>query len=109
MAKFHTIEWLISFLESQDCFIFDWDNGNSTKSKIKHGIEMNEIESCFLDPHILPLGQQYDPPCTEERYGAIAKSVTGKIIFLCFTIRNGKIRPISARITNKKEREWYEQ
>ena len=53
MAKFHFIQWLISFLEASDFFIFDWDSGNSMKSEEKHGVTIEQIESCFLDEKIL--------------------------------------------------------
>lgn len=108
MAKFVYIQWLVNFFESYDLFIFDWDSGNSNKSQLKHGVDIEQIESCFLDDKIMVLGLQVEPKQTEERYGIIAKDASGKILFVCFTIRTGKIRPISGRLANKKEREIYE-
>lgn len=108
VAKFKYIQWLISFLEAFDIFVFQWDAGNSLKSEDKHGVTIEQIESCFLDEKILPLGIQVEPKVKEERYGIIARDYEGTILFVSFTIRDGKIRPVSGRVANKKERIIYE-
>lgn len=107
MAKFKFLDWLVTFICSQDCFFFEWDEGNSHKSESKHGLSILEIESCFLDDKIVPLGIQTQPIHSEERYGVLAKNSENRVIFVCFTIRAGKIRPISARKANTKEKEYY--
>jgi uncharacterized DUF497 family protein len=109
MAKFKYIEWLVSFLEAFDIFLFEWDKGNLTKSEDKHGVTPEQIESCFLDDKILPLGVQHEPKVAEERYGILAKDYDGKVLFVCFTMRDGKIRPVSGRLANKRERTLYEE
>ena len=86
-----------------------WIKGNSTKSEEKHGIDIAEVESCFLDNQPLVLGIQTQPKSEEERYGFIAKGHNSNIIFICFTIRKGLIRVISARKANLKERGFYEK
>ncbi len=109
MAKFRFIYWLLEYLLSQEMFVFDWDDGNTTKSEEKHGIEISIIESCFYDQDLMALGEQYQPIVNESRYGIIAKADTNEVCFICFTIRDYKIRPISARKANQKERGFYEQ
>jgi uncharacterized protein len=110
LAKFQFVDWLVSFLESQDYFLFEWDQGNSSKNLNKHCLGTEDIEACFADRNILVLGQQYQPETKEGRYGIIARVPhRKKILFVCFTIREGHIRPISARVANKKEREFYEK
>lgn len=108
MAKFEFFEWLFGFFESSEDFLFEWDDGNSYKSQIKHKVETTQIESCFYDERILILGIQIEPKHLEPRYGIIAKDIEGKILFVCFTIRKGKIRPISGRLASRVEREIYE-
>jgi len=108
VAKFKYIQWLMTFLEAYDFFVFEWDAGNSNKSEDKHGVNLEQIESCFIDEKIMPLGIQFEPEVKEDRYGIIAKDCEGTILFVCFTIRDGKIRPVSGRLANKKEREMYE-
>ena len=86
---------------------FEWDQGNIDKSYIKHGITPNEAEEVFLDEDILLL-EDTEHSKQEERLEAIGKITKEKILFLAFTIRKNKIRIISARDANKKERRLYE-
>lgn len=107
MAKFKFIVWLYDFLVFQHEFLFEWDDGNSSKSLVKHGIECDLVESVFRDPSLLVLGEQIQPYVSEARYGIIGKAHDGSILFICFTIRKKKIRPISSRVVNQKERGLY--
>ena len=45
----------------------------------------------------------------EQRYNALSATFAGKMLFIVFMIRNEKIRVISARPMNKKEREVYNE
>ena len=108
LAKFKYIYWLVEFLLSERVFLFDWDDGNSGKSEDKHGVTIEMVESSFEDSNLLALGEQYQPVVNEDRYGIIAKSICGELLFVCFTIRDAKLRPISARPANKKERSIYD-
>ena len=87
---------------------FNWDKGNIDKSYAKHGITPNEAEEVFLDEDILLL-EDIKHSEQEERFEAIGKIIKGDILFLAFTVRKDKIRIISARKANKKERRQYEQ
>ena len=89
---------------------FDWDEGNLSKCEA-HGLSMATIESLFDGTiSILP-----DPARSksEERFKAIGKTVSGRGIFIVFTLRTrrGKrlIRPISARYMHKREMDHYEE
>lgn len=109
MAKFLYIEWLLEFLISQPDFVFEWDDGNSSKSFEKHGINNDLVESIFNDPNLLALGEQFHPPVNEARYGILGQAINGEVLFVCFTIREGKLRPISSRVANQKERGLYDK
>lgn len=87
---------------------FEWDKGNLDKSYKKHGILPNEAEEVFLDEEILIL-EDDEHSRQEKRFEAIGKIIEGKILFLVFTLRRDKIRIISARAANQKERRRYEQ
>ena len=87
---------------------FEWDKGNIDKSYQKHGISPNEAEEVFVDKDILLL-EDIKHSQIEKRLEAIGKIGKGIILFLSFTVRNDKVRIISARIANKKERRRYEQ
>ncbi|MBX9839195.1 MAG: BrnT family toxin [Silvanigrellaceae bacterium] len=114
MAKFEYNELILLWFLTQNEFYFEWDDGNSEKSKAKHGITCEEIESVFrLNPkQIRVLGNQVSPvyDSTEERYGLFGKTETGKSLFICVTLREDKtkIRVISAREVNKKEQISYD-
>lgn len=83
---------------------FQWDRGNWSKC-IKHGVSIEEIEFVFKNyPRVMK-----DPYSFEERMRAIGKSKVGRYIFIVFSIREGKIRPISARYMHSKEVKHYEQ
>ena len=85
--------------------LFDWDDGNTTKCA-KHGLTRVEIESVFhLDPDVSP-----DPlhSAHEDRFVAIGHNMAGRHVFVCFCLRDGKVRPISARYMHAKEVRSYE-
>lgn len=87
---------------------FEWDNGN-IKKNIKHKIEDKESEEAFFDKN----KQEYPDPehsKKEVRKIIVGKTKKGKILFIVYTIRNTKIRIISARDLNKrKEADLYEK
>ncbi|MDP3982883.1 MAG: BrnT family toxin [bacterium] len=87
---------------------FEWDDGNVDKSYQKHGIAPNEAEEVFLDSN---LGIVPDPghSGSEGRFVAIGKTTENKVLFIVFTMRNQRLRVISARIANRRERRKYEQ
>lgn len=107
MAKFKFVEWLLSWmLETQD-FSFEWDAGNKSKSKSKHGIETTEIEEVFALGLAIPLGVQITPKVDEERLAVVGPTTEGKLVHVVFTLRDGRVRPISGRPAHKKERSQY--
>ncbi len=108
MAKFKFLEWLILWLLGTAHFEFEWDEGNQTKSAKKHGVRTGEVEEVFFLGQAAPLGVQVSPPVPEERLGIVGATSTGRVLHVVFTIRDGKVRPISARPAHKKEREFYE-
>ncbi len=108
MAKFKRIAWLIAYFERNRFFEFEWDEWNQTKIESKHGVLKDQIEEAFCDPFITCLGIQVDHDFVEDRFGIVAKDFEANYLFISFTFRRGKIRPISARVASKKERGWYE-
>jgi uncharacterized DUF497 family protein len=57
---------------------------------------------------IVPLGIQVAPATNEPRFGVLGTDFSGRKLSVCFTIREGKIRIISARPMSKNERMNYE-
>lgn len=87
---------------------FEWDKGNIDKSYLKHGITTKDAEEVFLDKGI-QIKKDFKHHETEERFIAIGKNLKAKVLFIIFTMRYNKIRIISARTANKKERRLYEE
>ena len=108
VAKFRFISWLVDWVVTQGTFSFEWDSGNETKSFQKHGITRGDAESVFDQPEaIRALGEQVAPEAAEPRYGLIGVTMSGKRVFVCFTMRPSGIRVISIREMNRKERYEY--
>lgn len=88
---------------------FEWDAGNSGKNKRGHGVEDWECEEVFFDPHKVILKDKLHSN-HEERFVLLGVTRQERLLYLIFTIRNGKVRVISARdITKQKEVELYEK
>jgi uncharacterized DUF497 family protein len=87
---------------------FDWDENNRDKNWEKHRVLVSECEEVFFN---LPLLLQTDVAHSQEepRHFALGRSTAGRRLFIAFTVRNDKIRVISARDMSKKERKIYEQ
>lgn len=87
---------------------FDWDENNREKNWNKHQVLAGECEEVFFN---LPLLLESDPTHSqkEPRHYVLGHSIAGRRLFIAFTIREDKIRVISARDMSKKERSIYEQ
>lgn len=109
MATFEFVEWLLHWLFETEEFEFQWDLGNLSKNLLKHKVFRTEIEEVFLSGTAFPLGLQITPKANEQRLGVLGATLGGKLLQVVFTMRDGKIRPISARPANRKERRNYEE
>jgi uncharacterized protein len=87
---------------------FEWDEGNSDKSRRKHRVTIEECEQVFANTPILFL-EDVKHSQDEERFIAMGKTDKGKKLFIVFTPRHGKVRVISGRPMDKKERTFYEE
>lgn len=89
-------------------FGFDWDKWNIEKSLKKHGVSPNETEELFLDESVL-LIEDLKHSQKEERFIAIGETTQGTLLFAVFTVRGDRIRIVSVRKANEKERRKYEE
>jgi uncharacterized protein len=87
--------------------VFEWDAGNVAKSREKHGVLPAECEELFGQQPIL-LSDDLSHSGTESRHLALGRSRTGRRLFVAFTIRDRRIRVISARDMSRKERRAYD-
>ena len=87
---------------------FEWDKGNKDKNWLKHKVKNEECEEIFFDKKkkilkdVLHSGK-------EKRFIILGKTKKERLLFVVFTIRNKKIRVISARDVNKREVILYEE
>lgn len=87
---------------------FDWDKGIIDKSWVRHKVSFKECDEVFLNqPLLLNLDKRHSGK--ETRFQVLGKTNKGRKLFLVFTIRGKKIRVISGRDQNKKERRRYEK
>ena len=88
---------------------FDWDDGNARKSLDKHGVTQVEAEQIFAGEPLL--AQDIKHSEAEARFQALGQTFEGRRLHVTFTLRatGKKLRIISARDMNRKERALYEQ
>jgi uncharacterized DUF497 family protein len=89
------------------CTGFEWDEHNSNKIWIKHRVSPSECEQVFFNIPLI-ISDDTEHSVLENRYYALGCTDEKRNLFIVFTIRNLKIRVISARDMNRKERKEYE-
>ena len=89
-----------------NCAGFEWDENNKYKNSVKHQVHYIECEEAFFNE---PLIVYFDKKHSEKetRFYLLGHTNMSRSLFIVFTVRNNKIRVISARDMNKKEKEIY--
>lgn len=87
---------------------FDWDEGNKEKNWLKHKVTVNDAEQVFLNEPLIII-PDIKHSGIEKRFVAHGKTNNNRKLTVIFTFRSNKIRVISARNQNKKERRKYEK
>ena len=89
-----------------NCTGFEWDHGNITKNWDKHDVSTGECEQIFFNkPLIVKRDKKHSK--FENRYFVLGRTNINRLLFAVFTVRNGKIRIISARDMTVSEIERY--
>ena len=87
---------------------FEWNKWNIEKNLIKHNVTSRECEEVFLNRPFLK-----SIPITEgrreQRAYAFGMTDRNRKITIVFTIKNNKIRVVSARDMSRKERRIYDE
>jgi uncharacterized DUF497 family protein len=86
-----------------NCTGFEWDKYNSEKIRKKHDVTSVECEQVFFNLPVIA-GNDEKHSETENRFYVLGQTDSGRLLFLVFTVRKDKLRVISARDMNKKER-----
>lgn len=90
----------------ENCTGFEWDQGNLTKNWEHHDVSSWECEQIFFNrPLIVKRDKEHSQ--TENRYYVLGRTNVSRLLFAVFTVRNDKIRIISARDMTDAEIERY--
>lgn len=87
---------------------FEWDTANLEKNSKKHGVGSLECEQVFFNRPLL-LHEDSKHSIVEKRWFVLGKTDNDRKLFIAFTMRDDRIRVISARNMNKRERDIYDQ
>ena len=92
----------------KNIYSFEWDEFNQNKNWLKHQVHWVECEEVFFNEPLL-LYDDLKHSVEEKRFYVLGRTDNNRYVFIVFTIRNDKIRIISARDMNKKEKMNYEK
>src|SRR3989344_8040115 len=86
---------------------FEWDNGNLEHIK-KHSVNFRECEGVFLNKPLI-INEDKTHSQAEERFRVYGQTNKKRLMFIIFTIRDNKIRVITARNQSQKERKEFKE
>jgi uncharacterized protein len=87
---------------------FEWDREKALGNETKHGVSFVEASEVFGDEHSSTVPDP-DHSADEARYLIFGMSRNGRYLVVSYTERGDRIRLISARPMNGRERRAYEQ
>jgi hypothetical protein len=87
---------------------FEWDPDKAEAIQRKHGVSFEEASTVFGDPLSTAI---HDPDHSEheERMLLLGRSSAGNLLVVAHSERGDRIRLISARRANRRERRDYEE
>ena len=88
------------------CTGFDWDQGNNAKNWDRHEVSTLECEQIFFNKPLI-IKHDKEHSIIENRYYVLGRTEMERLLFAVFTIRNDKIRVISARDMTDAEMKRY--
>ena len=83
-----------------------WAPAKAEANWRKHGIRFDEARTVFFDPLLLSV-EDREHSNGEERFIAVAQSLTGALLLVIYTIRDDDAWLISARPATRSERRRY--
>lgn len=86
---------------------FEWDTDKAHSNVQKHGISFVEAMTVFGDPLEVTIPDP-DHSEGEARFLSLGRSEQGRLLVVSYTEREGRIRLISAREAEPRERKTYE-
>ena len=89
------------------CVAFEWDEGNAEKNWARHRTTVAECEQVFFNRPLV-VADNAGHSHGETRFLVLGQSDGGRRLFIAATIRQDRIRVISARDMSRRERKAYE-
>ena len=86
---------------------FEWDDEKASINERKHNVSFPEAMTVFGDPMALT-GYAPDHSTDEDRFITMGHTITARLLIVCHTDREQRIRIISARVATKREQKDYE-
>ncbi len=87
---------------------FEWDERKNIVNIKKHDVAFEEAKTVFGD-EFARISVDEKHSISERRFYIIGQSQEDRIILVCYTERESRIRIISSRRASKKERTKYEE
>ena len=84
--------------------LFEWDDEKAAFNLKKHGVSFETAVLVFYDENRIEM-YDVEHSMDEDRYNTIG--MVDDILFVVYTERRDRLRIISARPANKKERSMY--
>jgi uncharacterized DUF497 family protein len=81
----------------ENCTGFEWDEDNAYKNWERHLVTEQEAEEVFFQRPFVMRSDIRHSTRTEKRYYALGQTITGRRLFVAFTIRRDQIRVISVQ------------
>ena len=82
---------------------FDWDVHNAGHVD-RHSVDPAEVEKAIERPHAIIPAKDVGG---EKRWKLFGTSAAGRYLVVVFTIRDERLRPITAHTMNQRERRIY--
>jgi len=89
-------------------FELEWDAKKADANRIRHGVDFEEALTVFSDPRPRIFDDEEHSE-VEPREIIVGHSVNQRLIVACFTVRETRIRIISARKATRLERKVCEE
>lgn len=84
---------------------YEWDPRKAVANLKKHGVDFAEAISVLSDDLALTIRESHPD---DDRFVTMGTDLLGRILVMVYTMREEKIRLISARKATPRERKQYE-
>jgi len=82
----------------------DWDDANE-EHIARHGVRPEEAEETLMDPRRTK-APAYSTE-RERRRAALGATMDGRLLFVVYTVRHGRLRVVAARDATARQRRRY--